>query len=114
MLSKSFKCHYTAFSREESSSIHEIAVPENELTGNIEEDLDLIFHYGQNEFKIKNKNKIRSLTAGDLIEFQGFIYLINDIGFVKEGEKVEKGVASIFLSNSKSAILHEKFPSIFE
>jgi len=111
---KSFDCHFAAFSTEENTPIHKISVPENKLTGEIDKDLEVIFTYGQNDFKpISERKKVRSLSSGDIIDYQGVLYFIDDFGFVKEGEQVEKGMSVLFLKDSKSKVLHEKFPSIF-
>ncbi len=72
--------------------VRTVNVPDVKLTGETNKDLDLIFKYGQNDFQpIYGKC---SVSAGDLIEYNGEFYLIEMIGFTKtcncgSGEKDE-------------------------
>jgi hypothetical protein len=58
-----------------------VDVPDNELGGETDEDLQKIFYYGQNDFQADPQ--CCSVSAGDIIRFHGARYMINPIGFRK-------------------------------
>lgn len=66
--------------------IRNVEVPDSELSGT-EKDLDLIFHYGQNDFQ-PDRQRV-SVSAGDVIRLRGKRYLILFLGYeeLKENEK---------------------------
>jgi hypothetical protein len=61
--------------------IRMVDVPDQELTGNIEDDLDKIFYYGQNDFQPSSTRC--SVSAGDIVRYHGIRYLIEPMGFKK-------------------------------
>jgi hypothetical protein len=78
------KVHMVAFS--EHDSIRTVTLPEEHTVGKSSQDLlDLVFHYGQNDFSPSDEHY--SVSVGDVIELEGF-YLVLSIGFKKisEGE----------------------------
>lgn len=61
--------------------IRVVDVPDNELTGRIEDDLEKIFYYGQNDFQ--NNPERCSVSAGDVVRYHGTRYMIEPMGFSK-------------------------------
>ena len=51
----------------------EVEVPNDELTGSIEHDLELIFRYGQNDFQ--PIPGIYSVSVGDVVEYNDQLYM---------------------------------------
>lgn len=60
-----------------SIKVREVDVPDNLLTGKFP-DLDRIFHFGQNDFQPKD---FCSVSVGDVIEFQGKLFVVRPTGF---------------------------------
>jgi hypothetical protein len=56
-----------------------VTVPDKELTGELNHDLQRIFYYGQNDFQ--NDPQHCSVSAGDIVRYHGTRYLIEPIGF---------------------------------
>lgn len=75
--------HLTAFQRC-SHQIRQVEVPENECTENMDIILERIYSYGQNETQPR---KIRSVSAGDIIFYDGANYLILFVGFKEISKK---------------------------
>jgi hypothetical protein len=61
--------------------IRVVDVPDNELTGKLEDDLQKIFYYGQNDFQ--NDPEHCSVSAGDVVRYHGTRYMIEPMGFGK-------------------------------
>lgn len=62
-----------------------VKVPTESLTSNVNENLELIFIYGQND--IQPDTKRQSVSVGDIIEYKGSEYIVKPIGYEKlEGE----------------------------
>lgn len=59
------------------NEIRNVEVPDNLLTGT-ENDLELIFNYGQNDVQIKNHP---SVSAGDIINYNDKKFVVAGIGF---------------------------------
>lgn len=74
-----FNLHLTAFKRY-GHQIRQVEVPDNECKGNTNSVLNRIYWHGQNEIQSK---QIRSVSAGDAIEYQGNLHLILMAGFCK-------------------------------
>ena len=73
-----FNVHMTAFMNGE---IREVNVPDEELNGDVHDDLERIFYWGQNDFQpIKDRC---SVSSGDVIDYNGQLYLILMAGFRK-------------------------------
>lgn len=60
------------------NEIRNVEVPDNLLTDNTENDLELIFHYGQNDFQNKPHP---SVSAGDIINYKNQKFVVAGIGF---------------------------------
>lgn len=56
-----------------------VEVPNDELTGSIEHDLELIFRYGQNDFQ--PIPGIYSASVGDVVEYNDQLYMVKALGF---------------------------------
>lgn len=56
----------------------EVTVPDDELTGIIEHDLEKIFYYGQNDFQ---PQRICSVSVGDVVEYGDRLYLCQPMGY---------------------------------
>jgi len=69
----------TAFKRY-GHQIRQVEVPKEECVGNTDFVLNNIFRYGQNEIQ---PQQIRSVSAGDAIEYKKKLYLILMAGFCK-------------------------------
>jgi len=77
-----FNVHMTAFMNGE---IREVNVPDENLGEDIHSDLEEIFKFGQNDFQpIKDRC---SVSAGDVIDYNGQLYLILMAGFRKISAK---------------------------
>ena len=70
-----FKVYMLAF---ENGKIRKVDVPDNELTGVAEHDLERIFYWGQNDFQ---PQKICSVSCGDVVEYNSKLYLTLMAGF---------------------------------
>ena len=73
-----FEVELTMFQK---GSIRVVDVPDNELTGQVEHDLQKIFYYGQNDFQ--NDPEHCSVSAGDIVRYHGTRYMIEPMGFEK-------------------------------
>lgn len=73
----------------QKGKIRKVTVPDEELTGTTK-DLDRIYYWGQNDFQPDRKRV--SVSAGDVIRFQGQRYLVKFLGYekLKENEKLPK------------------------
>ena len=60
--------------------IREIRVPTMEVTGKIEQDLELVFQYGQNDFQPR---QCCSLSVADVVEYGDELYVVAGCGFLK-------------------------------
>jgi len=65
----------------QNGAIRVVEVPDSELTGRIEDDLERIFYYGQNDFQ-PLPDRV-SVSAGDVVRYHGTRYLVDTIGFKK-------------------------------
>jgi hypothetical protein len=65
----------------QKGAIRIVDVPDEELTGNVAEDLQKVFYYGQNDFQ--NDPEHCSVSAGDVVRYHGTRYMIEPIGFEK-------------------------------
>lgn len=65
-----FRVRLIAF--EDEPQIREVNVPNEEITGIVNRDLELIFHYGQNDFQ---PQRIRSVSVADVAELGGHLYV---------------------------------------
>ena len=74
-----YNVHLTAF-RKHGHQIRQVEVPDEECNGNTDFVLERIFHWGQNECQ---PQQIRSVSAGDIIEYNHKYYLILMAGFCK-------------------------------
>lgn len=62
-------------------AIREVDVPDEKLTGELEHDLGLVYHYGQNDFQpVANRC---SVSVADVIEYNGELYAVAPVGFKK-------------------------------
>jgi hypothetical protein len=70
-----------------NTSVGPLLVPQNELTGNVQDDLERIFEYGNigGELGIEQSEMKRSLSVGDTVEYGGLTYRVRSQGFTKEG-----------------------------
>ncbi len=79
--------------------LREVDVPDEELTGCIEKDLELVFRYGQNE--IQPQNKMCGVSVGDIIvmpvEEDLEYWKVEPVGFVKVARKEAIELVSNFL-----------------
>jgi len=68
--------------------IREVEIPNGEIDGNLNHDLDLVFHYGQNDIlRVPGKP---SVSVGDVIDWYGRKYAVIGIGFEDiSGEKYD-------------------------
>lgn len=74
----SFQVRMTAFYNPPRT--REVAVPDDELRGVVEYDLEKIFYYGQNDFQ---PLPICSVSVGDVVEYNDELYLCQPMGFSK-------------------------------
>lgn len=63
----------------ESESVRSVDVPDNEITGSLNNDLSRIYHYGQNNFQPDSSNP--SVSVGDVIEYNGERFMVCMSGF---------------------------------
>lgn len=71
-----FNVEMLAFGR--PNEIRDVEVPDNLVTDNTENDLELIFHYGQNDFQNKPHP---SVSVGDVINYKNQKFVVTGIGF---------------------------------
>jgi hypothetical protein len=57
-----------------------VYVPDEELTGDLDSDLGMIFHYGQNDIQPR---KAWSVSVDDIIDYHGTFYKVTSTGFLK-------------------------------
>jgi hypothetical protein len=55
-----------------------VEVPDDRLTDNLMENLELVFHYGQNDFQ---PLPFPSVSAGDVVHYEGKTYMVDLVGF---------------------------------
>ena len=67
----------------------EVKVPDQVLVGTTDHKLNQIYYYGQNDF---HPSDMCSVSMGDIIEYDGELYLNKMIGF----EKMTKGQFDLF------------------
>lgn len=65
----------------QKGAIRVVDVPDDELNGIVEHDLEKIFLYGQNDFQPVPKRC--SVSAGDVVRYHGQRYMINTVGMRK-------------------------------
>lgn len=56
-----------------------VTVPDNEWTTDTNKTLELVFHYGQNDFQPQNHP---SVSVGDIIELDNVRWLVRPFGFL--------------------------------
>ena len=84
-----FNVYMTAFKTK--ADIRVVDVPEDELMGDTEEEgLEVIFHFGQNEFQSQD---LPSVSVGDIIEKGDKYFMVRGFGFSEitkeEFDKIE-------------------------
>jgi len=85
-----FKVEMLAF---QPDKVRTVVVPDEELAvsalsgGGLEEALELIYQYGQNDFQ--PVPGICSVSTGDVIHFNGERFKVSMVGFKKENPHVE-------------------------
>jgi hypothetical protein len=62
----------------DSPRIRTVHIPDDELTGATEHDLELIFRYGQNDFQPQN---CYSVSVGDVVELGDQLYMVKAMGY---------------------------------
>jgi len=62
----------------------QVVVPDNELNGIAEHDLEKIFFYGQNDFQ---PQQVYSVSVGDVAQYGGELYMVVAMGFHKITEE---------------------------
>ena len=72
--------------------IREVDVPNDRPNGNPDNDLELIFHFGQNDFQNKPHP---SVSAGDVIHYKNNKYVVAGIGFKQMSDAEYKGYLNI-------------------
>lgn len=94
-----FRVFMLAFPKaaEKYGKTRQVDVPTNELTGNLDHDLEKIFHYGQNDFQPKEHI---SVSGDDVIEYKGEYYRVAFIGFekIEDSEELKAILKDIPLS----------------
>lgn len=61
--------------------IREVNVPDKEITGNINSDLERIFYWGQNDFQpVKNRC---SVSVGDVVDYFGRYFVVRGSGWME-------------------------------
>lgn len=63
------------------NEIRPVNVPDNEITGIVENDLERIFYYGQNDFQ--PLPHCCSVSVGDVVELGGKFYIVRGIGWAE-------------------------------
>ena len=71
-----FNVELLAFGR--PNEIRSVEVPDNLLTNNTESDLELVFHFGQNDFQ---QMEMPSVSVGDIIDYKKQKFVVTGIGF---------------------------------
>lgn len=73
------RVHMFAFS-DDRSKIREVEIPQEEYesTHSVQEVLELVFRYGQNDFQPQS---IYSVSVGDVAELNGHYYMVMSYGF---------------------------------
>ena len=84
-----FKVRMLAFqepNKDGTVCVREVKVPTHQLKGEIDHDLELIWHFGQNDFQ--PNPKCCSVSMGDVVEFNDCIYVAASFGFkeISEGQ----------------------------
>lgn len=83
--SKIFKVEQMKWNK---GKVREVSVPYSNLTGDVDYDLEKVFHYGQNDFQ---KQGTPSVSMGDIIEWpNGDKYIVKDFGFEKLSDEQYK------------------------
>jgi len=78
MSTKSFKVEQLKWN---DGKVRTVEVPYSELMGDVDYDLNKIFHYGQNDFQPKDS---ASVSVGDIIEWtNGDKHIVCGMGFEK-------------------------------
>lgn len=75
-----FNVEMLAFGKGE---LRPVNVPEDQINGILEDDLEMIFRYGQNDFQ---NLPFPSVSAGDIIHYKDQKYLVVGVGFKKMEE----------------------------
>lgn len=70
---KTVSVHMLAFD-EHNNVVRPVDVPESRLTGKLVDILDAVYYFGQNEFQ--PKRLYCSVSAGDVIEWEGSHYMV--------------------------------------
>lgn len=85
-----FKAHMLAFN--ERGVIRSITVPDSEYNActTREEVLNLIYHYGQNDFQ---PQRCYSVSVGDVIEVDGAFHAVSPVGFREVSEEEFKAMS---------------------
>lgn len=73
-----------------NGELRPVDVPDDELTGDLNADLELVFHYGQNDFQ---SLPYPSVSINDVIHYDGKKYKVDFMGF----SEVEWKTVSEFL-----------------
>lgn len=73
-----FKVEMLAFGKE--GEIREVNVPDDELTNNVEMDLEKVYYYGQNDFQPQQHP---SVSKGDVVTIGEDRWLCESLGFRK-------------------------------
>ena len=79
-----FEVEMAAFDK---GNIRIVQVPEKEVTGVTDRDLERIYHWGQNDFQPKMSP---SVSVGDVIRYEKKRYIVSTVGF-SEIPPEEKG-----------------------
>jgi hypothetical protein len=75
-----FKVRMLAFAEANDVPIRVVKVPDAELNGVVEHDLERIFYWGQNDFQPQN---MCSVSVGDVVEFNNELWMVVTVGFRK-------------------------------
>ena len=62
-----------------------VTVPAEEIKNDLDELLEQIFYYGQNDFQPSKRH--RSVSVGDVIRIFGNLYRVDDFGFSEISQK---------------------------
>ena len=62
------------------TQVRVVDVPDTELNDKVENDLQRIFYYGQNDFQPAN---VPSVSVGDVVIYHGEFYRVQPIGWMK-------------------------------
>lgn len=112
---KEFKVYLTAFGdKNKDPKIRMVSVPTNLLNDDLS-DLETIFKYGQNIYQ--EYKDCYSVSSRDIIEYKDDLYLIDDFGFIKKGDKKEivGGYLAIDLEHKTShPFLQKNFEYLIE